>query len=89
MSTLTEFIKVIHGVCGGETELVVILREDTKDLATSTILARCTLKRSFSNYMFELEFESVTFRLFVSGRVIFRGVKDRAELDRILSGLLL
>jgi hypothetical protein len=89
MSSLTDFIKVIQGVCGGETELVVVLREEEKNRAVSIMLERCTLKRAFSNYMFELQFEALTFRLFVSGRVVFRGIKNRAELDRILSGLLL
>lgn len=89
MSSVKDFVASVGGICGAETEVIVNLRPENRDVVISTIKSRCRLKKSAGDFMFELEFEGLTFRLFMSGKLIFRGVKDRAELDRLLAALLL
>jgi hypothetical protein len=89
MSTLKKCIATIEGICGAETDVVVTLRFEEKDKAIADILKRSVVKRSVSSFMFELEFQDVRFRLFKSGRIVFRGVKNRKELKTILAALLL
>jgi hypothetical protein len=89
MPTIKKYVATIEGICGAETEVIVTLRCEQKDIAISNIIKRCLVKKSVSGVMFELEFQTVTFRLFGSGRAVFRGVKNRKELNRILAALLL
>jgi hypothetical protein len=88
MSKTEDFVALIEGICGAETDIIVTLRSEEKDTAIANIMKRCAVKKSVG-FMFELEFQGVTFRLFSSGRTVFRGIKDKKELNRILTGLLL
>lgn len=89
MSSVKDFVASVGGICGAETEVIVNLRPENRDDAISTIKSRCRLKKSAGNFMFELELGGVAFRLFMSGKLIFRGVKDRTELEGLLAALLL
>ncbi len=89
MPTIKDYIEKIAGVCGAEQDIIVIFRSDKKEAAIANIIDRSITKKTCSGYMFELEFEGMTFRLFSSGRAVFRSIKSRKELNRILTTLLL
>jgi hypothetical protein len=89
MPTVKDFVESIGGICGAEKDVIVTFRNETKDMAVNNIIKRSTIKKSVSDYMFELEFEGVTFRVFVSGRAVFRSIKNKKTLNKILSALLL
>ena len=89
MPTIKDYIATIEGICGAETDVIVTLRSEEKDTAITNIIKRSTLKKTVSEFMFELEFQDVTFRLFSSGRAVFRNIKNKKELNRILAALLL
>jgi ribonuclease HIII len=88
MPTIKDYITKIEGICGAEKDIIVTLKPGEKDTAIVNIVKRSTVKKS-AGFMFELEFQDVTFRLFTSGRVVFRGIKNKKELNRILTALLL
>jgi TATA-box binding protein (TBP) (component of TFIID and TFIIIB) len=52
-------------------------------------LERAALKKSLAGIIFELEFKNHSFRLYSSGKVIFRGLESKDELNAVLSELLL
>lgn len=79
----------VGGICGAGTEVIVNLRPENAEAVMAVIKRRCKLVKSTGGFMFELEHEGVRFRLFSSGKMVFRGVKNRAELDRLLVGILL
>ncbi len=90
MPTVNDYIASIGGICGAEKDIIVTLRYETKDTAIASIIQRSTVKKSVSGYMVELEFQNTTFRLFRNGgKVVFRGIKNKKELNRLLSALLL
>lgn len=89
LASVKDFVASVGGICGAETEVIVNLKPESRDAAIATIKERCAIKKSTGNFMFELEFGGITFRLFMSGKLIFRGVKDRVELDRLMAALLL
>jgi ribonuclease HIII len=89
MPSVKDYVERIEGVCGAETDVIVTLRGEKKNTAIANIIKRSVVKKSVSDFMFEFEFQDVTFRLFSSGRAVFRGVKNRKELNRILAKLLL
>ena len=88
LASVKDFVASVGGICGAETEVIVNLKPESRDAAIATIKERCAIKKSTGNFMFELEFGGITFRLFMSGIVIFRGVIDRLVLERLMVAVL-
>jgi len=89
MTSIKDYVARIDGTCGEEKDIIVTFKYDKKDEAIAKILKRAELRKSIANIVFELAFEMHSFRLYPSGKAIFRSLKDKEELNRILSGLLL
>ncbi len=89
MTSIKDYVARIDGTCGEEKDIIVTFKYDKKDEAIAKILKRAELRKSIANIIFELAFEMHSFRLYPSGKAIFRSLKDKEELNRILSGLLL
>lgn len=89
MSKVEDFISRIEGTCGAEKDIVVIFKYDKKDEAIARILKKAELKNSLAGIIFELFFQNYSFRVYSSGKAIFRGVKNKKTMQEILSGLLL
>jgi len=47
------------------------------------------VEKSISRIIFDLTFENVSFRLYGTGKAIFRNLKDKEELQKVLADLLL
>jgi TATA-box binding protein (TBP) (component of TFIID and TFIIIB) len=89
MSTVEDFVSRIEGTCGAEKDLIVIFKYDKKDEAAVRILKKAKLKNSLSGIIFELAFRDISFRVYSSGKAIFRGIKSKEALHEILAALLL
>ena len=89
MSTVEDFIARIEGTCGAERDTIVTFKYDKKDEAIARIFDKSELKKSLAGIIFELAFRENSFRLYSSGKVIFRGIKSKEELRKILAALLL
>jgi TATA-box binding protein (TBP) (component of TFIID and TFIIIB) len=89
MVTLEDYVARIEGTCGAGKDVVVVLRYEKKEEAFTRILKRAQLKNKIAGIIFELNFKNQSFRLYSSGKAIFRGIKDKNELNRILEDLLL
>jgi hypothetical protein len=88
MPTVKDYVAKVEGICGGETDVIVILIPEKKDVAIANMTKHCVVKKSVSGFLSELEFEGLTFRVFRTGRVVFRGIKNKKELNRLLMALL-
>jgi TATA-box binding protein (TBP) (component of TFIID and TFIIIB) len=89
MPTVEDYVARIEGTCGEEKGVIVTFKYDKKDEAVAKILKKAQLKNSLSGIIFELTFRGVSFRLFSSGKAIFKGVKSKEALHDILAALLL
>ena len=89
MSTLEDYVARIEGTCGAEKDVIVVFKYEKKDEAVSRILKKAELKNNLSGIICELAFQGLSFRLYSSGKVIFRSIKNKEELNRILTTLLL
>jgi hypothetical protein len=88
MVTVDDYVARTEGTCGKEQDVIVIFKFDKKDEAVKRILAKATLKKSISGIVFELTFNNFSFRLYGSGKAIFRDLKNKEELNALLSELL-
>jgi hypothetical protein len=89
MSTVADYVARIEGTCGAESDVIVIFKYEKKDEAIASILKKAQIKNKIAGIIFELTFEGTSFRLYTSGKAIFRGVKNRQELMDFLVKLLL
>jgi len=88
MSTVTDYVSRIEGTCGAESDVIVNFKYEKKDEVIATIMKRAFLKNTVAGIIFELTFEGVSFRLYTSGKAIFRGFKSKTELMDYLVKLL-
>ena len=89
MATVEDYVARIEGTCGEEKDVIVIFKYNRKDEAIANILKKAKTQKSLSGIIFELTFQNVSFRVYASGKAIFRSVKDKEELREILAALLL
>ncbi|MDI6691587.1 MAG: hypothetical protein QME50_06990 [Candidatus Bathyarchaeota archaeon] len=89
MVTIEDYVARIEGTCGEEKDVIVIFKYDKKDEALAKILAKAKIIKSISGIIYELTFKNFSFRIYGSGKAIFRSLKDENELKTILSELLL
>ncbi len=89
MSTVADYVARIEGTCGAESDVIVIFKYEKKDEVIASILKKAQIKTKIAGIIFELDFEGTSFRLYTSGKAIFRGVKNRQELMDFLVKLLL
>ena len=69
--------------------MIVTFKYDKKDEAIARILKKAQLKNTIAGIIFELAFQDVSFRVYTSGKAIFRSIKSREALNDILTALLL
>ncbi len=89
MSTVADYVARVEGTCGAESDIIVVFKYERKDEAIANILKKAKVKNTIAGIIFELTFEERSFRLYTSGKAIFRGVKSKPELMDYLAKLLL
>jgi len=89
MTTIDDYVSRIEGTCGAESDVIVVLKYEKKDEAIANILKKATLKNKIAGIIFELTYQDTSFRLYSSGKAIFRSIKNREELNKLLANLLL
>jgi len=88
MVTTEDYVARTEGTCGKEQDVIVVFKYDKKDEAVKRILQKATTKKSIAGIVFEMTFKDFSFRLYGSGKAIFRDIKDKNELNGLLSELL-
>jgi hypothetical protein len=88
MSTVKDYVARIEETCGEDKSAVVTFKYDKKDEAITKIRKKAQLKKSLSGIIFEFTFQDISFRVFSSGKAVFRGI-NKEELHDILISLLL
>lgn len=89
MATIDDYVARIEGTCGEEKDVIVVFKYDKKDEAIANILKKAKLKNTIAGIIFELTFQDTSFRLYTSGKAIFRSIKNREALNNLLASLLL
>lgn len=88
MPTVEDYVARIEETCGEEKGVIVTFKYTKKDEAIAKIRNKAQLKNSLSGIIFEFAFRGISFRVFSSGKAIFRGINKEALQD-ILTALLL
>lgn len=88
MSIIEDYVTRTEGTCGKGKDVIVIFKYEKREEAASRILKKAKVEKSFAGIVFELTFKNFSFRLYQSGKAIFRNLKNKDELNVVLSELL-
>jgi len=88
MVKLEDYVARIEGTCGKEKDVIVIFKYDKREEVVKKILQKAVTRKSIAGIVTELTYRDFSFRLYGSGKAIFRSVKDKDELNTLLSELL-
>ena len=86
---IQEYVARIENPCGEERDFIVIFRQEMISKVNKKIIRKAKLKKEISPLIFELNFRNTSFRLYSNGKAIFRGMKNKEELQDTLTDLLL
>ncbi len=89
MTAIDDYIARTEGTCGKEKDVIVIFKYDKKDEIAKKMLSKAKVKKSIGGVIFELTFKGYSFRFYGSGKAIFRDFENKAELNSILTELLI
>lgn len=89
MTNLNEYIARIEESCGEEKDFVVILKYDKKEEAIKKILERGKLVKSYSEILLDIAYKDITLRVYKTGKMIFKKMKSKEQVETILGELLL
>jgi len=89
MPTVEDYVARIEETCGAEKSAVVTFKYDKKDEAIARISQRATLKGSVAGVISEYTYQEISFRVYSSGKAIFKEIRNKAQLYTFLSALLL
>lgn len=89
MSAVADYVSRIEGTCGADSDVIVNFRFSKKDEIIAKIMKKAQLKNTLAGIIFELTYEGVSFRLYASGKAIFRGFRTKTDLMDFLVKLLL
>jgi hypothetical protein len=88
MGTIEDYVTSIEETCGEERGVIVIFKYDKKSEVIARILKKAKLKNNLSGVIYELTFRDISFRLFSTGKAIFRGASKEALRDILVELLL-
>jgi hypothetical protein len=89
MVNVDDYVARIEGTCGAEKDVIVFFKFEKKDEAIAKILKKAQLKNTIAGIILELTFQDASFRVYTSGKAIFRSIKNRETLNSLLAALLL
>ena len=89
MLKLEDYVARVEDTCGEEKSVIVTFKYSKKTEIIKKILERAEIKRSLAGIIYELSFQGKSFRLYSSGKVIFKNVKEKERISNVLMELLL
>jgi len=85
---LKEYVSRIEEACGEGRDFIVILKYAKREGAVRRILEKCKVERTFSKVMMMGKYKDKDISVFITGKLILKGLKGRKEAEEILEELL-
>lgn len=67
---------------------IVLLKRKYRDEIIENILSKGRVVKSISNILMNVEYEGKSVNVFRTGKLVFKGIESRSELENMLSKLL-
>jgi hypothetical protein len=88
-ANLNEYVARMEEACGEERDIIVHFKYEKKDEAIGRILKKVKIDRAVAGVIFDLTYKGLPIRLYNTGKVVIKNVKDKSHAWSILAELLL
>ena len=85
---MKEYVSRIEEACGEGRDFIVILKYAKREEAIEKILGKCEIERTFSKVMMKGKYKDKAVSVFVTGKLILKGLDGRKEAEETLEELL-
>jgi hypothetical protein len=85
---LKEYVNRIDEACGEGRDFIVILKYAKREEALRRILEKIEIERTLSRVMTKGRYEDRDISVFVTGKLIIKGLEGKKEAEEILGKLL-
>ena len=85
---LKEYVSRIEEACGEGRDFIVILKYAKREDAVRRILEKCKIERTFSKVMTMGKYKGKNISVFITGKLILKGLTGRKSAEKILEELL-
>ncbi len=85
---LREYVSRIDEACGEGRDFVIVLKYAKREDAIKKILAKCEVGRSFKNVLTKAKYKDKEVSVFITGKLLLKGIKGRKSVEKILEELL-
>ncbi len=85
---INDYIARIEEACGEERDYIIHFKYDKKEEVITKILKKATLQKSTAKIIFDLTYKETYIRLYATGKAVFKKIKDKEQLNQILTELL-
>ncbi|MEM2912227.1 MAG: hypothetical protein QXM52_04750 [Candidatus Bathyarchaeia archaeon] len=85
---IEDYVARIEEACGAERDFIVLFKYDKKNEVVDKMLRKARVEKAVAGIIFDLTFKHFSFRLYGTGKAIFKKVKDKEELHKVLVDLL-
>ncbi|RLI17570.1 hypothetical protein DRO54_11335 [Candidatus Bathyarchaeota archaeon] len=85
---LKKYVANIEEACGEEKDIIIMLKHEGRDEALKKILGKVKVVRSLANIAYDADFEGKQMRIYRTGKILMKKLKDKREAEDILKKLL-
>jgi len=85
---LEEYVSRIEEACGEGRDFIVILKYAKREEAIRKILEKCEVGRSFKGVLTRAKYRGKEVSVFITGKLILKGLTGRKSAEKILQELL-
>jgi len=86
---LKEYVASLEEACGEEKDFIAVLKYEKKEEAMKRIMERGQVIKSISGIAFDVSFKNASIRLYKTGKLLIKKLKDKKEAEEILEKLIL
>ncbi len=85
---LEQYVSRIEEACGEGQDFIVIIKHTKREEAIRRILEKCNVERTLSRVMTKGSYLGKDLSVFVTGKIVLKGLEGRREAEEILEQLL-
>ncbi len=85
---LEKYVSRIEEACGEGRDFIVILKHARREEAIKRILQKCKVEGTLSGVMTKGKYKDKDISVFITGKLILKGMKGRKEAEEVLEALL-
>lgn len=85
---MKEYVSRIEEACGEGRDFIIILRHATREEAIKRIRGKCRVEHTLSGVMTRGKYKGKDVSVFVTGKIVMKGLEGRKEAEALLEELL-